>query len=82
MSNKWSYHERALVLTRHAIFHTALRETFDEPIILINGHVNWPKKSCDYKLFDCFLKVLVKSLVYADKFETISNLKTNVFRVI
>lgn len=59
-----------------------LRETFDENIISRNGPVNWPPRSCDLTPLDYFLWGYLKSLVYADKPQTIPALEANITRVI
>ncbi|GFU59067.1 uncharacterized protein TNCV_2933641 [Trichonephila clavipes] len=40
------------------------------------GPVNWPPRSCDLTPVDYFLWGYVKSLVYADKPQTLDHLKT------
>ncbi|GFY19623.1 hypothetical protein TNCV_4647951 [Trichonephila clavipes] len=44
--------------------------------------VNWPPRSCDLTPLDYFLWGYVKSLVYADKPQTLDHLEDNVRRVI
>ncbi|GFW02378.1 hypothetical protein TNCV_1732931 [Trichonephila clavipes] len=44
--------------------------------------VNWPPRSCDLTLLDYFLWSCVKSLVYADKPQTLDHLEDNIRRVI
>ncbi|GFW48956.1 hypothetical protein TNCV_3901541 [Trichonephila clavipes] len=44
--------------------------------------VNWPPRSCDLTPLDYFLWVYVKSLVYADKPQTLDHLEDNIRRVI
>ncbi|GFV44657.1 uncharacterized protein TNCV_3362051, partial [Trichonephila clavipes] len=46
------------------------------------GPVNWPPRSCDLTPLDYFLWGYVKSLVYADKPQTLDHLKDNIRRVI
>lgn len=59
-----------------------LKETFGNRIISRSGPVNWPPRSCDLTPLDYFLWGYVKSLVYADKPETIDHLEDNIRRVI
>ncbi|GFU96648.1 uncharacterized protein TNCV_4777321 [Trichonephila clavipes] len=44
--------------------------------------VNWPPRSCDLTPLDYFLWDYVKSLVYADKPQTLDHLEDNIRRVI
>ncbi|GFV92539.1 hypothetical protein TNCV_1744441 [Trichonephila clavipes] len=44
--------------------------------------VNWPPRSCDLTPLDYFLWGYVKSLVYADKPQTLDHLEDNIRRVI
>ncbi|GFS95942.1 uncharacterized protein TNCV_4277361 [Trichonephila clavipes] len=46
------------------------------------GSVNWPPRSCDLTPLDYFLWGYVKSLVYADKPQTLDHLEDNIRRVI
>ncbi|GFV77495.1 hypothetical protein TNCV_1070241 [Trichonephila clavipes] len=46
------------------------------------GPVNWPPRSCDLTPLDYFLWGYVKSLVYADKPQTLDRLADNIRRVI
>ncbi|GFX97902.1 DUF4817 domain-containing protein [Trichonephila clavipes] len=45
------------------------------------GPVNWPPRSCDLTPLDYFLWGYVKSLVYADKSQTLDHLEDNIPRV-
>ncbi|GFV09696.1 transposable element Tc3 transposase [Trichonephila clavipes] len=71
-----------------AICHTAratidqLKDTFGDRLISRFGPVNWPPRSCDLTPLDYFLCVYVKSLVYADKPQTLDHLEDNIRRVI
>jgi hypothetical protein len=71
-----------------AICHTArettelLREKFPGRVISRNGDQNWPLRSCDLTPCDFFLWVFVKSRVYANKPQTIPELKAEIGRVI
>ncbi|GFU91347.1 DUF4817 domain-containing protein [Trichonephila clavipes] len=46
------------------------------------GPVNWPPRSCELTPLDYFLWGYVKSLVYADKPQTLDHLEDNIRRVI
>ncbi|GFX46677.1 putative tick transposon [Trichonephila clavipes] len=59
-----------------------LKDTFGDRLILRFGPVNWPPRSCDLTSLDYFLWDYVKSLVYADKPQTLDHLKDNIRRVI
>ncbi|GFW80992.1 DUF4817 domain-containing protein [Trichonephila clavipes] len=71
-----------------AICHTAratidlLKHTFGDRLISRFGPVNWPPRSCDLTPLDYFLWGYVKSLVYADKSQTLDHLEDNIRRVI
>ncbi|GFW97418.1 uncharacterized protein TNCV_4990951 [Trichonephila clavipes] len=79
----------AVVPTRRgATCHTAratidlLKDTFGDRLISRFGPVNWPPRSCDLTPLDYFLWGYVKSLVYADKPQTLDHLEDNIRRVI
>ncbi|GFV69422.1 transposable element Tc3 transposase [Trichonephila clavipes] len=59
-----------------------LKDTFGDRLISRFGPVNWPPRSCDLTPLDCFLWGYVKSLVYADKPQTLDHLEDNIHRVI
>ncbi|GFT28512.1 DUF4817 domain-containing protein [Trichonephila clavipes] len=59
-----------------------LKYTFDDRLISRFGPVNWPPRSCDLTPLDYFLWGYVKSLVYADKPQTLDHLEDNIRRVI
>ncbi|GFW99834.1 transposable element Tc3 transposase [Trichonephila clavipes] len=59
-----------------------LKDTFGDRLISRFGPVNWPPRSCDLTPLDYFLWVYVKSLVYADKPQTLDHLEDNIRRVI
>ncbi|GFS77383.1 DUF4817 domain-containing protein [Trichonephila clavipes] len=59
-----------------------LKDTFGDHLISRFGPVNWPKRSCDLTPLDYFLWGYVKSLVYADKPQTLDHLEDNIRRVI
>ncbi|GFV17255.1 hypothetical protein TNCV_5103181 [Trichonephila clavipes] len=59
-----------------------LKDTFGDRLISRFGPVNWPPRSCDLTPLDYFLWGYVKSLVYADKPQTLDHLDDNIRRVI
>ncbi|GFV41765.1 transposable element Tc3 transposase [Trichonephila clavipes] len=59
-----------------------LKDTFGDRLISRFGPVNWPPRSCDLTLLDYSLWGYVKSLVYADKPQTLDHLEDNISRVI
>ncbi|GFV89999.1 putative LOC100569746 [Trichonephila clavipes] len=59
-----------------------LKDTFGDHLISRFGPVNWPPRSCDLTPLDYFLWDYVKSLVYADKPQTLDHLEDNICRVI
>ncbi|GFW28275.1 transposable element Tc3 transposase [Trichonephila clavipes] len=59
-----------------------LKDTFGDRLISCFGPVNWPPRSCDLTPLDFFLLGYVKSLVYADKPQTLDHLEDNIRRVI
>ncbi|GFV74475.1 DUF4817 domain-containing protein [Trichonephila clavipes] len=59
-----------------------LKDTFGVRLISRFGPVNWPPRSCDLTPLDYFLWRCVKSLVYADKPQTLDHLEDNIHRVI
>ncbi|GFT02392.1 DUF4817 domain-containing protein [Trichonephila clavipes] len=59
-----------------------LKDTFGDRLISRFGPVNWPPRSCDLTPLDSFLWGYVKSLVYADKSQTLDHLEDNIRRVI
>ncbi|GFX17399.1 uncharacterized protein TNCV_1494131 [Trichonephila clavipes] len=59
-----------------------LKDTFGDRLISRFGPVNWPPRSCDLTPLDYFLWGYVKSLVYADKPQTLNHLEDNIRRVI
>ncbi|GFV31918.1 hypothetical protein TNCV_2564211 [Trichonephila clavipes] len=50
-----------------------LKDTFGDRLISRFGPVNWPPRSCDLTPLDYFLRGYVKSLVYADKPQTLDH---------
>ncbi|GFW93450.1 uncharacterized protein TNCV_46531 [Trichonephila clavipes] len=59
-----------------------LKDTLGDRLISRFGPVNWPPRSCDLTWLDYFLWGYVKSLVYADKPQTLDHLEDNIRRVI
>ncbi|GFW92869.1 uncharacterized protein TNCV_3495021 [Trichonephila clavipes] len=59
-----------------------VKDTFGDRLISCFGPVNWPPRSCDLTPLDYFLWGYVKSLVYADKPQTLDHLEDNIRRVI
>ncbi|GFU91841.1 DUF4817 domain-containing protein [Trichonephila clavipes] len=59
-----------------------LKDTFGDRLISRFGPVNWPPRSCDLPPLDYFLWGYVKSLIYANKPQTLDHLEDNVRRVI
>ncbi|GFV81144.1 hypothetical protein TNCV_3742051 [Trichonephila clavipes] len=59
-----------------------LKDTFGDRLISRFGPMNWPPRSCDLTPLDYFLWGYVKSLVYADKPQTLDHLEDNIRRVI
>ncbi|GFU91369.1 uncharacterized protein TNCV_2541371 [Trichonephila clavipes] len=59
-----------------------LKDTLGDRQISRFGPVNWPPRSCDLTPLDYFLWGYVKSLVYADKPQTLDHLEDNIRRVI
>ncbi|GFX43847.1 putative LOC100569746 [Trichonephila clavipes] len=59
-----------------------LKDTFGDRLISRFVPVNWPPRSCDLTPLDYFLWGYVKSLVYADKPQTLDHLEDNIRRVI
>ncbi|GFU63769.1 transposable element Tc3 transposase [Trichonephila clavipes] len=59
-----------------------LKDMFGDRLISQFGPVNWPPRSCDLTPLEYFLWGYVKSLVYADKPQTLDHLEDNICRVI
>ncbi|GFV83347.1 transposable element Tc3 transposase [Trichonephila clavipes] len=59
-----------------------LKDMFGDRLISRFRPVNWPPRSCDLTPLDYFLWGYVKSLVYADKPQTLYHLEDNIRRVI
>ncbi|GFV04660.1 putative DD41D transposase [Trichonephila clavipes] len=77
----WFQQDGATCHTARATF-DLLKDTFGDRIISRFGPVNWPPRSCDLTPLDYFLWGYVKSLVYADKPQTLDHLEDNIRRVI
>ncbi|GFS62049.1 transposase [Trichonephila clavipes] len=80
-TNKTAAFGVKLIHKSHAII-DLLKDTFGDRLISRFGLVNWPPRSCDLTPLDYFLWGYVKSLVYADKPQTLDHLEDNIRRVI
>ncbi|GFV69763.1 DUF4817 domain-containing protein [Trichonephila clavipes] len=77
----WLQQDGATCHTARAIINL-LKDTFGDRLISRFGPVNWPPRSCDLTPLDYFLWSYVKSLVYADKPQTLDYWEDNIRRVI
>ncbi|GFU07324.1 uncharacterized protein TNCV_2656341 [Trichonephila clavipes] len=77
----WFQQDGATCHTARAII-DLLKDTFGDRLISRFGPVNWPPRSYDLTPLDYFLWGYVKSLVYADKPQTLDHLEDNIRRVI
>ncbi|GFT38640.1 putative DD41D transposase [Trichonephila clavipes] len=77
----WFQQDGATCHTAHATI-DLLKDTFGDRLISRFGPVYWPPRSCDLTPLDYFLWGYVKSLVYADKPQTLDHLEDNIRRVI
>ncbi|GFW01932.1 DUF4817 domain-containing protein [Trichonephila clavipes] len=77
----WFQQDGATCHTAHATI-DLLKDTFGDRQISRFGPVNWPPRSCDLTPLDYFLWGYVKSLVYANKSQTLDHLEDNIRRVI
>ncbi|GFW55244.1 uncharacterized protein TNCV_116301 [Trichonephila clavipes] len=77
----WFQQDGATCHTARATIYL-LKDTFGDRLISRFGPVNWPQRSCDLTQLDYFLWGYVKSLVYADKPQTLDHLENNIRRVI
>ncbi|GFU87090.1 uncharacterized protein TNCV_429941 [Trichonephila clavipes] len=59
-----------------------VKDSFGDRLISRFEPVNWPPRCCDLTPLDYFLWGYVKSLVYADKPQTLDHLEDNIRRVI
>ena len=57
---------------------TFLRSKFPQGVISRNADFNWPPRSWDLTPIDFFLWGFLKSRVYANKLQTVNNLKNNI----
>ncbi|GFV27641.1 transposable element Tc3 transposase [Trichonephila clavipes] len=80
-SELWFQQDGATCHTARATI-DLLKDTFGDRLISRFGPVNWPPRSCDLTPLDHFLWGYVKSLVYADKPQTLDHLEDNIRRVI
>ncbi|GFU44569.1 hypothetical protein TNCV_1506781 [Trichonephila clavipes] len=78
MSRSWGSNKTAQHVTQLVL----LKDTLGDRLISRFGPVNWPPRSCDLTPLDYFLWGYVKSLVYADKPQTLAHLEDNIRRVI
>ncbi|GFU48879.1 short stature homeobox protein [Trichonephila clavipes] len=78
-SNKTAQHVTQLVPHENC---KLLKDTFGDLLISRFGPVNWPPRSCDLTPLDYFQWGYVKSLVHADKPQTLDYLEDNIHRVI
>ncbi|GFU93603.1 putative transposable element [Trichonephila clavipes] len=76
----WFQQDGATCHTARAII-DLLKDTFSDRLISRFGPVNWPPRSCDLTPLDYFLGGYIKSLVYADKPQTLDHLEDNIRRV-
>ncbi|GFU13436.1 DUF4817 domain-containing protein [Trichonephila clavipes] len=81
LAELWFQQDGSTCLTARATI-DLLKDTFDDRLISRFGPVNWPPRSCDLTPLDYFLWGYVKSLVYADKPQTLDHLQDNIRRVI
>ncbi|GFY29692.1 histone-lysine N-methyltransferase SETMAR [Trichonephila clavipes] len=77
----WFQQDGATCHTARAAIYL-LKDTLGDHLISCFGPVNWPPRSCDLTPLDYFLWGYVKSLVYADKLQTLDYLEYNIRRVI
>ncbi|GFV85724.1 putative transposable element [Trichonephila clavipes] len=76
----WFQQDGATCHTARATIHL-LKDTFGDRLISRFGPVNWPPRSCDLTPLDYFLWGYVKSLVSADKPQTLDHLEDNIRHV-
>ncbi|GFV84000.1 DUF4817 domain-containing protein [Trichonephila clavipes] len=80
MSRSCGFNKMAQHVTARATI-GLLKDTFGNQLISHFGPANWPPRSCDLTPLDYFLWGYVKSLVYADKPQTLDHLEDNIRRV-
>ena len=81
MNDMWFQQDGATIHTARITI-DLLKDKFGGRVILRNGPVEWPPRSCDLTLLDFFLWGHIKSLVYAKKPATLDDLKDNIQREI
>ncbi|GFU18048.1 uncharacterized protein TNCV_1446101 [Trichonephila clavipes] len=81
MKELWFQQDGATCHTARATI-DLLKDTFGDRLTSRFGPVNRPPRSCDLTPLDYFLWGYVKSLVYADKPQTLDHLEGNIRRVI
>ncbi|GFU81790.1 transposable element Tcb1 transposase [Trichonephila clavipes] len=77
LAELWFQQDGATCHTARATINL-LKDTFGDRLISRFGPVNWPPRSCDLTPLDYFLWGYVKSLVYADKPQTLDHLEDNI----
>ncbi|GFX07253.1 transposable element Tc3 transposase [Trichonephila clavipes] len=77
----WFQQDGATCHTARATIHL-LKDTFGDRLISRFGPVHWPPRSCDLTPLNYFLWGYFKSLVYADKPQTLDHLEDNISRFI
>ncbi|GFW83479.1 histone-lysine N-methyltransferase SETMAR [Trichonephila clavipes] len=81
LTDLWFQQDGATCHTARATI-DLLKDTFGDHLISRFGPVNWHPRSCDLTPLDYFLWGYVKSLVYADKPQTLDHLEDSIRRVI
>ncbi|GFY16430.1 transposable element Tc3 transposase [Trichonephila clavipes] len=81
MTELWFQQDGTTCHTARALIYL-LKDTFGDRLISRFVPVNWPPRSCDLTTLDYFRWGYVKSLVYADKPQTLDHLEDNICRVI
>ncbi|GFW92243.1 putative transposase [Trichonephila clavipes] len=81
IQDQWFQQDGATCHTARATI-DLLKDTFGDRLISRYGPVNWPPRSCDLTPLDYFLWGYVKSLVHADKPQTLDHLEDNIHHVI
>ncbi|GFW91729.1 putative DD41D transposase [Trichonephila clavipes] len=77
----WFQQDGATCHTAHATI-DLLKDTLGDRLISRFGPLNWPPRSCDLTPLDYFLWGYVKSLVNANKPQTLDHFEDNIRRVI
>ncbi|GFW89327.1 putative DD41D transposase [Trichonephila clavipes] len=81
VQERWFQQDGATCHTARASI-DLLKDTFGDRLISRFGPVHWPPRSCDLTPLEYFLWGYVKSLVYADKPQTLDHLEDNIRSVI